>query len=124
FHWSIWIEPKRAPDTGTSFALTDSLPHASVTDPFGWRLDVMSYDSLPSRMFGRIMIGKVPEDLSKKDIEETLKEVPLPSDPGSGVSDGVDWLKGALEVLQDCGAAERFSIEAFMGDAMGNAVQW
>jgi hypothetical protein len=124
YHWSIWIEPKRAPDTGTSFALADSLPHASVANPFGWRLEVNHHAAPPPRMLGRIMIGKVPEDVSRESIEEALREVPLPCDPGSRVSDGADWIQGALDVLQGCGAAETFSIEAFMADAMGSAAQW
>lgn len=71
-------------------------------------------------MLGRIMIGKVPEAMGMNDVAAVLREVPLPD----GVEDPVAWIQAAIVELQDVGCAERFSVEAFMSDAMGHAGGW
>ncbi|KAF2243502.1 hypothetical protein BU26DRAFT_437095 [Trematosphaeria pertusa] len=75
-------------------------------------------------MLGRIMVGKLVEGMGGADVADVLRGVPLPSDPGSGVADAVAWVGRALEELQRVGCAERFSVEAFMGEAVGFAAQW
>lgn len=124
YHWGIWIEPKNGNGLGTSYDLEDSVAFSSVTNPFGWRFHIDDHKTTPPLMLGRIMIGKVPEGVGATDVGSVLKVVPLPSDPGSPIQDAVAWIKAAIEELQDASCAERFSIDAFMDDALGHAVSW
>ncbi|KAF2178978.1 hypothetical protein K469DRAFT_597445 [Zopfia rhizophila CBS 207.26] len=124
YHWGIWVEAKNSSGAGTSYDLEDSVAYSSVTNPFGWRFHIDDHKAPPPRMLGRIMIGKMPEGMSGANIAGILKEVPLPSDPGSVIGDVVAWIKATIEELQDAGCAERFSIEAFMSDALGFATNW
>lgn len=124
YHWGIWIEPKGSTGQGTSFDLEDSITFSSVTNPFGWRFRIDEHKSLPPRMLGRVMIGKLSEEMTNADIMEVLKMVPLPSDPHSPVQGVVDWVKAAIAELQEVGAAERFSIDTLIGDALVYTAQW
>ncbi|KAF2118750.1 hypothetical protein BDV96DRAFT_642926 [Lophiotrema nucula] len=124
FHWGIWVEPKSSNGNGTSYDLEDSIAFSSVTNPFGWRFHIDDHKSLPPRMLGRVMIGKVPESMNPTDVGSALEVIPLPSDPSSAIPDAVAWIKAAIEELQAAGCAERFSIDAFMDDALGHAVSW
>ncbi|KAF2734190.1 hypothetical protein EJ04DRAFT_564470 [Polyplosphaeria fusca] len=124
YHWGIWIEPKNGNGSGTSFDLEDSITFSSTTNPFGWRFHIDEHSSLPPRMLGRIMIGKVPETLKVTDVGRALKLVPLPSDPQSPIADVVVWLKAAIEELQQVGCAETFPIDTFIDDALSHAVTW
>jgi hypothetical protein len=124
YHWGIWIEPKNSDGSGTSFDLEDSISFSSVTNPFGWRYHIDDHSSVPSRMLGRFMIGKVPEGMSVTDVGSALKLVPLPSDPQSPVGDVVAWIKAAIEELQEAGCAETFPIDTFINDALDQVVVW
>ncbi|KAH7117574.1 hypothetical protein B0J11DRAFT_87998 [Dendryphion nanum] len=124
YQWGIWVEPKNSTGQGTSFDLEDSAAFSSVANPFGWRLHIDDHKYLPTRMLGRIMIGKMPEGTNGSDVAEILKAVPLPSDPGSIIEDGVAWIRAAIEELQDMGGAESFSVDTFIDDALGHAVSW
>ncbi|KAF2269038.1 hypothetical protein CC78DRAFT_335758 [Lojkania enalia] len=124
YHWGIWVEPKNSQGNGTSFDLEDSVAFSSVTNPFGWRFHIEDHKCLPPRMLGRIMIGKVLEGMHGGEVGTILKVIPLPSDPGNVIGDAVAWTKAAIEELQEAGCAERFSIDAFMDDALAYAIQW
>ncbi|KAF2688870.1 hypothetical protein K458DRAFT_428358 [Lentithecium fluviatile CBS 122367] len=123
YHWGIWIEPKGSTGAGTSFDLEDSVAHSSVYNPFGWRLLIAEHESLPSRMLVRLMVGKVVEGMTVADVANVLKEVQLPSDPGSRVVDVVAWIQAAIKALQGCGCAQTFAPEWFMEEALADAAR-
>ena len=124
YHWGIWIEPKFSEGEGTAFDLEDSVANSNLNNPFGWRLLVAEHDAPPERMLVRLMIGKVVEGMSMADVANVLKEVQLPSDPGSRVADVVAWIQAAIAELQKCGCAQQFAQEWFMEEALADAVRW
>jgi hypothetical protein len=124
YQWGLWVEPKNSTGHGTSFDLEDQISFSSVTNPFGWRFHIDDHKTPPPRMLGRLMIGKMPEGMSGTDLSCVLKDVPLPSDPGSHVVDSVGWILAVIEVLQEVGAAETFPIDNFLGDALAYAHKW
>lgn len=124
YHWGIWVEPKSSTGAGTSFDLEDSVAYSSVTNPFGWRLHIDEHKAPPSRMLGRIMIGKMVDGTTAAEVADILRHIQLPSDPNSAILDAVAWIRAAIYELQAVGCAERFSVDAFMDDALSNAVTW
>jgi hypothetical protein len=124
YNWGIWVEPKFSEGCGTAFDLEDNVANSSVVNPFGWRLVVAEHDIPPPLMLVRLMIGKVVEGMSMADVANVLKEVPLPSDPGSRVADVVAWIQAAVAELQKCGCAQQFAMEWFMEEALRDAITW
>jgi hypothetical protein len=124
YHWGIWVEPKFSDGYGTSFDLEDSVANSSVCNIFGWRLQITDHDAPPARMLVRLMIGKAEEGASMADVANVLKEVQLPSDPGSRVVDVVGWMQAAIVELQKHGWAQTFALEWFMDEALADAVRW
>jgi hypothetical protein len=124
YHWGLWLEPKGSIGNGTSFDLEDAVDHSSPSSPFGWRLQIDEHKALPSHMLGRIMIGKMVEGGTEADIAKVLTQVQMPCETGSPVGDAVEWIKRVIFELQEVGCAERFSIDAFMDEALSNAVTW
>lgn len=124
FHWGLWLEPKGSTGEGTSFDLEDSSAYTSISSPFGWRLHIDEHKSIPSHMLGRIMIGKMVEGSSDADVGQILTQVQLPSEPGSEVSDAVEWIKRVITELQGLECAESFGVDVFMERALSYAVSW
>lgn len=85
---------------------------------------VEEHNSLPPRMLCRLMIGKIVEGMSTADVANVLRQVELPSDPGSRVVDVVAWVQAAIKELQKCGCAQMFATEWFMEQALGDAAKW
>ncbi|PTU19914.1 hypothetical protein P175DRAFT_0439594, partial [Aspergillus ochraceoroseus IBT 24754] len=74
-------------------------------------------DPVPAfQIRGRVMVGKVPGDVSLK----TLEEIALPRREVRG-KNCVSWTRNAIEVLQGIGVVEKFEIEMLMDDALGFA---
>ena len=124
YHWGLWLEPKGSTGEGTSFDLEDALAYSNVFSPFGWRLHIDEHKSVPPRMLGRIMIGKMVDGSAAADITSVLTQVQLPSDPESSVGDAVEWIKRVIAELQELGCAESFSIDTFMKKALSYASSW
>lgn len=124
YHWGIWTEPKGSTGAGTSFDLDDSAADAGLGNPFGWRLLVDEHKVLPARMLCRLMIGKIVEGMTTADIANVLRQVELPSDPGSRVVDVVAWIQAAIKELQKCGCAQMFATEWFMEQALGDVTKF
>lgn len=124
YHWGLWLEPKASTGYGTSFDLEDAVAYSSVSSPFGWRLHIDEHMSPPSHMLGRIMVGKLVEGSAETDVAQILMQVQLPNEPGSQVSDAVEWIKRVIANLQESGYAESFSIDTFMKKALSYAIAW
>ncbi|KAL1602328.1 hypothetical protein SLS60_005743 [Paraconiothyrium brasiliense] len=124
YHWGLWLEPKGSTGNGTSFDLEDAIAYSSVSSPFGWRMHIDEHKSVPSHMLGRIMIGKMVEGSSEFDVARILTQVQMPCEAGSQVGNAVEWVKRVIFELQEVGCAERFSIDAFMDEALSLAVSW
>ncbi|KAF2201432.1 hypothetical protein GQ43DRAFT_371498 [Delitschia confertaspora ATCC 74209] len=75
-------------------------------------------------MLGRLMIGKIPEDATSRDVIDLLSQIPLPGDPGSLIMNGIEWIKAAISELQRTGCAESFYVEGFVKEAYSSAKKW
>jgi hypothetical protein len=125
YHWGIWIEPKGSEGEGTSFDIEEPSSHSYTgASLFGLRLQIEDHKTTPPNMLGRLMIGKIPDDATVKDIGPILNEIPLPGDPGSPIQDNVAWIKAAIIELQEASCAERFFVDQFIKDAVSRAKKW
>lgn len=125
YHWGIWVEPKGSEGEGTSFDIeTPTSTNFTGASLFGLRLQTEDHKTTPPNMLGRLMIGKLPEGSTAKEIGPVLSEIPLPGDPGSPIQDNVSWIKAAIMELQEASCAERFFVEQFIKDAVSRAKKW
>ena len=122
YRWGIWIEPKGSAGDGISYDALSSLAFATTNNAAGWHLSIAPHSAFPADMLGRIMVGKLPEGLEPEDVGALLTHVPLPA--GAGLEGEVEWVRVALGEFQRNGCAEIFSIEQFVGDAVGYADGW
>jgi hypothetical protein len=67
-------------------------------------------------MLGRIVIRKMVESSTEAHVAKVLTHVQMPFEAGSPVGDALEWIKGVIF------GAEMFSIDAFMEEAVSNAV--
>jgi hypothetical protein len=124
FQWGIWIEPENSQGAGTAFHVEDDLNVPYLLYSFDSHFHRDEHKAPPANMLGRLMIGKIPQEQSIRDVERILRKVPLPSDPASSITDTLGWTRTASEDLQQAGLAERFSVDTFVADALIHARQW
>lgn len=77
---------------------------------------------LSGRLLGKVMVGKVPNNVTDAKIEALLKEVPLPA-KNTG-QNCVTWTLATIQALQKEGLAEAFDVNPFMTKALGLADEW
>lgn len=78
---------------------------------------------LSGHIFGRTLIGKVPNEVTHAEIQTHLESI-LP--PRKGVlpeENCVSWTRSAIGKLQETGLAEQFDIDRFMADSLAFADQ-
>lgn len=75
-------------------------------------------------MMGRIMVGKIPNDVTKEQVTAVLLGIPLPRTDTEPVENCVSWTKEALAELQQKGWADQFDIQSFMHHALERAMSW
>ncbi|OJZ80909.1 hypothetical protein ASPFODRAFT_704145 [Aspergillus luchuensis CBS 106.47] len=130
FHWGFLIQPKHSSGDDTdAYDISD----ASVPDPItrldtnpnhDWkfrvkkRVDIMG----SGRLLGRIMIGKVPNNVTSTEIENVLASVPFPI---KGTEENcVSWTMDAIRALQEVKLAEAFDVDQFMVKGLELADKW
>ena len=122
FHWGILVAPKSFNGTDcTMYDVTNSLQpiqdHRHDLNVDGnWFFRSRQHVNLfrdNVKVIGRIMIGKVPNNISDDRIEGILKnEVPLPDKEAVPVQNCVSWTWSAVQALQDGGlVAQKFRVE-------------
>ena len=108
-----------------SFDATD----ATELDPVTFRITNPTMDwwfrvreqvdsAAPSKLIGRIIIGKVPDGVSSTDVKEYLKMVPLPVKNTHPQQSCVTWAADAISALQKQGWAEKFDVGQFQDEAL------
>lgn len=129
FHWGILITPKTSsgPDS-LAFDVSD----AAVPDPV-LRLDRNPHrnwmfrpkarvDPVRSgRLIGRVLIGKVPNNITDLQIQSILATVPLPVNGATPRQSCVTWILAALIALQNTGIARKFDVSQFIVWALSYA---
>lgn len=70
------------------------------------------------------MIGKLPKDVTIKDINDMLQNLPLPREDADPVENCVTWTKCAIVELQQRNWVEQCDINKFMDDAIVLGDKW
>lgn len=126
YHWAIWVEPKGSRGEGSSFDVKQHPPYTNIGDPGGWRYtykDTADWRRSQS-MLGRIMIGKLPKNTSKQDLNAILEKLQLPQEDAAPVQNCVSWTKDAIEHLQKRQLVEQFDVDQFMDHALSLGDDW
>lgn len=74
-------------------------------------------------VLGRVMIGKVPNDIGTSAIEARLAAIPLPEKEAVPEQNCVSWTMSAIQALQEIRLAEQFDLKEFMAYAIRYADQ-
>lgn len=122
--WGIWIEQKGSNGQGVSYDVEDDSSEPYLMYSFDDHFHCQERSQPPANMLGRMMIGKIPQGRTSKEVYQILKRIPLPSDPATQISDTAGWTKAAIEELQGHMIAEKFDTNRFFQDAMKQAVNW
>ncbi|KAF3028981.1 hypothetical protein E8E15_009918 [Penicillium rubens] len=69
-------------------------------------------------LLGRVMIGKVPNEVTYAQINGLLAAIPLPQKGALRVQNCVTWTKAAIWKLQENGLVEKFDVGQFMDDSL------
>ncbi|KAI0444041.1 hypothetical protein F4803DRAFT_549617 [Xylaria telfairii] len=126
FHWAIWTEPKGSTGTGSCYQAMKYDEFINVPDWGGWQYEyIINADYTRSgSMLGRIMVGKLPNDVSPYLMADTLSSIPLPTENNHHVENCVNWTVAALQELQRRGWVDNFDTHRFMDHALRRANSW
>lgn len=132
YHWGILIQPKNPKGSDsdaydvTDAAIVDPLTRQNLNPNHDWhfrpKVGVNPHNS--GRLLGRVMIGKMPNNVTNADIEHILRSVPLPVKNASPEQNCVTWTLAAIQALQQYGLAEAFDKDQFMLQALQCADRW
>ncbi|KAK2751753.1 hypothetical protein FQN55_009194 [Onygenales sp. PD_40] len=119
YHWGVLLAPKKSNGCdNTAYDVSDGVRLDSETGQdlnperdwfFRIKNDVNPLES--GRLIGRVMIGKVPPQTTKSDLESILRGVALP-DKESGERCR-HWVWNALSILQNASVIPNFDIGKF-----------
>jgi hypothetical protein len=132
FHWGILILPKKqkGADSKTYDASDGSMPDPLTRQElnpnhdwrFRYRMSVNPWIS--GRLLGRIMVGKVPANVTDDEIEAVLRKIPLPVKNADPEQNCHTWILTAIQEMQKNGLAEAFDMEEFNAKALELADEW
>jgi hypothetical protein len=127
YNWAIVISPKVSMG-GDSFAYDvtnvpepDSFLRFESNPNREWRYRQKPHvdPTNSSTMVKKIMIGKLPNDITYSLIQSFLESIPIPQNDTHHKQTGVRWIIQAIQKLQDTVLlADRFSIREFMDEAI------
>lgn len=125
YHWGILIMPKHPREghrlplssayDATDILVIDPETHEDLNPNLDWFFRTQ-HDIDPSatgQLIGRIIVGKLPNHVSKSNLDTLLADVPLPAKDASPPQSCVTWALAALSALQNAGLAWTFDIEPF-----------
>ncbi|KAI0400001.1 hypothetical protein F4802DRAFT_620446 [Xylaria palmicola] len=126
FHWAIWTEPKGSLGRGCCYQVVKSDAFINVPDSGGWEYSFRRIRDCTrsGSMLGRIMVGKLPNDVGPEVLNNVLIRIPLPSEDGHSGESCVTWTVSALKELQLLGWAENFRVKEFMDHGLYRANRW
>ncbi|KID87956.1 hypothetical protein MAJ_10761, partial [Metarhizium majus ARSEF 297] len=129
YHWGILIMPQTSQGQDCHvFDATD----ASDIDPVTFRMKNPTMDwwfrsktdadpALGTKLIGRIVIGNVPDEVSKTELEGFFGKVPLPVKNTHPQQSCVTWVEDAIRTLQEEGWVREFDIHRFKDWALSYA---
>ncbi|KAJ5550595.1 hypothetical protein N7535_001462 [Penicillium sp. DV-2018c] len=127
YHWGILIAPKRSkgPDC-YAFDATDGIILDSGRDlnPEGnwhFREKANHNPEKDGHFLGRVMIGKVPNEVTYAEIHGLLAAIPLPQKGALPEQNCVTWTRAAICELQRKGLVEQFDLDRFMDESLAFA---
>ncbi|KAI1750365.1 hypothetical protein F4782DRAFT_532474 [Xylaria castorea] len=127
FHWAIWIEPKGSTGIGACYQAMKYDEFVNIPDSGRWQYEYINTADYTrsASMLGRIMVGKLPKDVSPELVADILfGGVPLPAENNDAVENCVNWTMAALRELQLRGCVDNFDIQDFMDHALQRANSW
>ncbi|KAH8158177.1 hypothetical protein CIB48_g10067 [Xylaria polymorpha] len=126
FHWAIWTEPKGSTGTGTCYQTIKYDRFINNPDWCGWQYECISNADYTrsGSMLGRIMVGKLPNDVTLSLMADTLSTIPLPTENNHPPENCVNWIVATLQELQRRGWVDNFDIQRFMDYALRRANSW
>lgn len=123
YHWVILIEPKFSRGANANaYDVTDAPgidPNNRVNQnpENDWRFlaqcGVNPYKD--SRFIGRVMIGKLPNNVKDSQVESILRGVEVPIKNAVPGQNCVTWTMAAIQALQSNGFVEKFDLDTFAG---------
>ncbi|EKV04775.1 serine threonine protein kinase [Penicillium digitatum] len=131
YHWGIVISPKisKGPDC-YAFDVSDGI----ILDParrvnlnqegnwfFRGRANINPEKS--GHLLGRVMIGKVPNEVTYVELHGLLEAIPLPQKSTLPEQNCVTWTRAAICKLQENGLVEQFDLGRFMDESLAFADQ-
>lgn len=121
FHWGILVMPKTSRGKDCS-AYDVSDGSGMDADTGQMRNTALDWEFRPKRLIdplrsgrllGRIIIGKIPNDVPVSAIEALLKDIPLPDKNANPRQSCVTWTLDAILALQGAGLARNFDLGPF-----------
>ncbi|OQE84073.1 hypothetical protein PENNAL_c0029G07002 [Penicillium nalgiovense] len=94
-----------------------------TTGGFSFLLGVPVRQTDQDSLLGRVMIGKVPHEVTYAQIRDLLESIPLPQKDALPEQNCVTWTRAAINKLQDNSLAEQFELDRFMDKSLAFADQ-
>ncbi|VUC20652.1 unnamed protein product [Clonostachys rosea] len=121
FHWAITVIPEITNGNdcdeydATDSSEIDQTTWRMINPSMDWYFRVRSDVSLDHnpKTIGRIVIGIIPEEVSKSDIKDLFEAIPLPVKNTHPQQNCVTWALCAVQELQKQGWATSFDIDQF-----------
>ncbi|GAB7339346.1 hypothetical protein MBLNU457_5991t1 [Dothideomycetes sp. NU457] len=129
YHWGILITPKtftggqcQAYDVSDAFRRDpDTLRDMNPERKWYFRAKVKIDPAKEPALLGRVVIGKLANSITDKEIKDVLSKVPLPDEDKTKGESCVTWCLNAVEAMQKAGMIKLFDIEAFRRTALEKA---
>lgn len=130
YHWGILIQPKNPKGLDSNAydvsdgARPDPMARQDLNPSRDWhfRAKLGVSPILSGRLLGKVMVGKVPNNVTDANMEDLLRKVPLPiKNTGQNC---VTWTLATIQALQKGKLAEDFDVNEFMTKALGLADEW
>ncbi|KAJ5366644.1 hypothetical protein N7541_000585 [Penicillium brevicompactum] len=129
YHWGILISPKSSngPDCYifdvSNGIMTDKEGNFDLNPEGDWVFrDNSEVDpEWSGRVLGRVMIGKLPNDVPYAEIDSLLRSIPLPQKGALPEQNCVTWTRAAILKLRENNLVEQFDINRFMDDSLAFA---
>jgi hypothetical protein len=131
YHWGILISPKssKGPDCYafdvSDGILLDPVRRVNLNPEGNWlfREKANINPEKSGHLLGRVMIGKVPNEVTYAEIHGLLRAIPLPQKGAVPEQNCVTWTRAAIFKLQENGLVERFDLDRFMDESLAFADQ-
>ncbi|CAG8921750.1 unnamed protein product [Penicillium salamii] len=131
YHWGILVSPKisKGPDyyvfDVSDGILLDPVNRVNLNPNGDWHFrEKANMDPEENgNLLGRVMIGKVPNEVTYAEIHDFLRTIPLPQKGVLPEQNCVTWTRAAICRLQENGLVEKFDLNRFMDESLAFADQ-